>query len=126
MKKATILMSSILMCFVCSCQNKKTSGQTIDEYVKKSNEYMLWGNGLSVGIKPVDNIKDTKTIFERAFKLMSYDEGRPKFEECRIVEEKYAVIHGSDYYLIRFIWKNKERILLINTNVDREGYWSVR
>ena len=121
----------VMLLSLCGCRSNigLPCGQTIDEYVKASNKEMLWGNCVSGIMKPVNDIKDTKSIFENAFEHLSYDEGRPAFKDCRIVESKYGMIHGQKYYLIRYLWKNKQRMLLIDTTPltgDFEGFWSVR
>ena len=99
--------------------------ETIDEYVNRSNEDQLWGNGESTYMDPINDFNDFEGIFANAFINMSLDEGKPIFVDCKIIESKKVIIHQAEYYLVRYKWKNKERLLRIELKLSNKK-WLVR
>jgi len=96
--------------------------ETIDDYVKNSQKSLLWVNSTCGYVEAVPNF-DANKMLENAFKTVSFDEGKP--QKWKILEHKKSNIHGKDYYLIRFIAFNKERIFVFNLDVG-DGRWCVR
>ena len=95
---------------------------TIDYYVNKADGNQLWGNSTCGYVDPVPSF-DANKMLENAFKTVSLDEGKPK--KWEILEHKKVKIHGDDYYLIRFIAFEKERIFVFDFNMYNKK-WCVK
>ena len=115
----TVLVSLLICVPLCN-------GQTIEEYVKISNEDMLWGNCVSGLMNPVEDLKDYQKIFNNAFENMSYSEGKPVIADITVFECKSVEIHNTKYFLIRYNWRQTERILIINMDTKLDGQWKGR
>lgn len=100
--------------------------QSIDDYVSAADRQPLWGNGTWADMDKIEALGDHATLFDHAFRHMSYDEGRPAFPDCIIHEGRLVIIHTRPYYLLRFTWKDRERLLIVDTTGEGKGGWHVR